>query len=89
MSIYKLKPVEDEAIQFNGNNYGEILDFCGDQVYCRMSESTMGMTIFLKQRKGDTRIYANDFIVKFIDGEFYLCKPDMFDKTHTYLKERK
>lgn len=32
--------------------------------------------------EGDMEASINDYIIKGVNGEFYPCKPDIFDKTY-------
>lgn len=37
--------------------------------------------------EGEMLAYFGDYIVKGVDGEFYSCKPDIFEKTHEIIQE--
>lgn len=78
MGFYTKKPVTIEAIEFNGNNWQEIIDFAGkDCMYNKGSEQVMIITL-------EGMYYANigDMIIKGIKGEFYPCKPNIFWATY-------
>lgn len=76
---YRKKPVVIVARQFNGKNGMELLawmkgeeleeDFCGDYIEIKTLEGTM-------------RADKSDWIIKGIKGEFYPCKPDIFEATY-------
>lgn len=70
MKRYVKKPIVIEAVQYNGNNVQEILNFCG------------GTEITRKTLKELLRVSDGDFIIKEVEGEFYPCKPDIFEKTY-------
>ena len=79
MARYRKKPVVIEGIQWNGKNHQEILDF------------TEGTNIFkphdiscfvIPTLEGEMTASINDFIIKGVQGEFYPCKPDIFQKTY-------
>ena len=40
------------------------------------------ITIKIKTLKGEMLASIGDFIIKGVDGEFYPCKPDIFQKTY-------
>src|SRR5690606_633802 len=72
---YRKKPVVVEAIQWTGDNTSEIMKWIGDKAYFRD-------TLYIKTLEGDHRASVGDYIIKGIKGEFYPCKPDVFEKTY-------
>lgn len=81
MKKYKKKPVIIEAIQFNGWNFGEIYDWmrgASNGIYPSMYEETM----VIKTLEGDMTASVGDYIIKGVNGEFYPCKPDIFEQTY-------
>lgn len=76
MTKYRKKPVVIEAIQFDGGNYTDITTFFG------------GACVFnhigplIKTLEGEMQASAGDWIIKGVNGEFYPCKPDIFEKTY-------
>lgn len=85
MKKYRKKPIIIEAIQFlNGdgpNNIKECLSFVG--VNALLEETEDGSCcMFIRTLEGDMALSNCDFIIKGINGEFYPCKPDIFEKTY-------
>ena len=77
MKRYVKKPIVIEAVQYNGNNVQEILSFCrGTAVVGALNEIT------IKTLEGPLHVSEGDFIIKGVEGEFYPCKPDIFEKTY-------
>ena len=77
MKRYVKKPIVIEAVQYNGNNVQEILSFCrGTAVVGVLNEIT------IKTLEGPLHVSEGDFIIKGVEGEFYPCKPDIFEKTY-------
>ena len=37
---------------------------------------------FIRTLEGDMTISKGDFVIKGVNGEFYPCKPDIFEKTY-------
>ena len=74
---YRKKPVVIEAVQWTGYNFEEIGAFIGGLHY---PVETRG--ILIHTLEGDMVANINDFIIKGINGEFYPCKPDIFEKTY-------
>ena len=79
---YRKKPVIIEAIQWNGYNLNEIIDFTGlrPSAHKRLIKND-GLKIFTIEGK-IMNADINDFIIKGIHGEFYPCKPDIFELTY-------
>ena len=77
MKRYVKKPIVIEAVQYNGNNVQEILNFCGGTAVVGMLSE-----ITIKTLEGPLRVSDGDFIIKGVEGEFYPCKPDIFEKTY-------
>lgn len=93
IKLYRKKPVIIEAIQWTGNNLLEIIQFTG------LHESTKkwtwgeyekvveinGLKIFTLE--GPIKASIGDYIIKGIKGEFYPCKPDIFESTYEEIKD--
>ena len=73
---YRKKPVIIEAIQWNGKNLTEIDNFVGGSLKIE------GSSLVIHTLEGDMEASINDYIIKGVNGEFYPCKPDIFDKTY-------
>lgn len=67
------KPVEVEAVQWTGENLEEIREVCGDKLQFVFS------SIYINTLEGSHRVSLNDYIIKGVKGEFYPCKPDIFE----------
>lgn len=82
---YVKKPVEIEAIQFNGWNFGEINDWMCDinGIYPSYYKESMVISTL----EGDMTANVGDYIIKGISGEFYPCKPNIFDATYQLVEE--
>ena len=79
---YRKKPVVIEAIQFDGTNSEDILDFMGDHEDIDGCSFVMGENVFIPTLEGTMTANVGDYIIKGVNGEFYPCKPDIFDKTY-------
>ena len=86
MRKYVKKPVVIEAVQWDGENLDEVMTFCnGDASYELMARGSSELVIAtLEDGESIARHVASvgDFIIKGVSGEFYPCKPDIFDKTY-------
>lgn len=74
------KPVEVEAVQWTGENLEELIDFCGKYLF--FINSSLRDLVYIKTPEGSHRVSLNDYIIKGIKGEFYPCKPDIFEATY-------
>ena len=82
MKKYVKKPIVIEAVQYNGNNVQEILNFCGGTAVVGMLNE-----ITIKTLEGPLHVSDGDFIIKGVEGEFYPCKPDIFEKTYDVVED--
>lgn len=79
---YRKKPVIIEAIQWNGDNLNEIVMFTEKHnLQCGENE------LKIKTLEGNMIASLNDYIIKGVKGEFYPCKPDIFEQTYEEVVE--
>ena len=83
------KPVEVEAILWDGMNLLEVKNFVGEKlqydIYDLAWEVGMGVpkiTMQIDTLEGSMQVSKGDYIIRGVHGEFYPCKPDIFDKTY-------
>ncbi|WP_312969755.1 hypothetical protein [Acinetobacter gerneri] len=81
---YRKKPVVINAWQFTKENYKQ-----GVPTFLRSKEvefwSQFGGDVIggeIKTLEGVMTITENDYIIKGVQGEFYPCKPDIFEATY-------
>lgn len=89
MATYQKKPVIVTAIQWTGKNKKEISDFLTEDM---KSEDTFEFNndgLFIKKSEGKLYASIGDYIIKGVNGEFYPCKPDIFEKTYEEYKEER
>lgn len=91
---YRKKPVVIEAIKVGWETWGEICEFVDGQtkiegVYLDENleekkdgkvSQTMGMKV--ETLEGTMLAREGDYLIKGVSGEFYPCKPDIFEKTY-------
>ena len=88
MPRFRKKPVVIEAIRWTGSNLREIIDFMG--LHPSIEKWTWpeyeqvvrdeGLKIFTLE--GTYSALVGDMIIKGVKGEFYPCKPDIFEATY-------
>lgn len=81
MSKYRKKPVVIEAEQFI--NSADIHEFCKDKV----GEPVGKDYLEIYTLEGTMKANKGDFIIKGIQGEFYPCRPDIFEKTYEKVED--
>lgn len=74
---FRKKAVVIEAVQYIGSNYNEIKDFCPS-----IMTNTCYDFLSIPTLEGTMRANVNDWIIKGVQGEFYPCKPDIFEATY-------
>lgn len=80
---YRKKPVEIEAMQTTADSVGSVVGW--------MTRSSSGDLTFSASANGEVRIRTlegtmtaspGDWIIRGVQGEFYPCKPDIFEATY-------
>lgn len=78
---YRKKPVVVEAVQWNGNNHKEVIDFAENKIWF----DALG-NIWIATLEGDMVAKKGDYIIKGVQGEYYPCEPDIFEETYEELE---
>lgn len=80
---YRKKPVEIEAIQFEDTpeRISEIAEFVGADI-CVNYNDPEHPYIPIDTLEGTMKANVGDYIIKGVKGEFYPCKPDIFEQTY-------
>ena len=71
------KPVTIEAIQWTGKNLREVITFTDGQA----DEARDGLKIYTLE--GNLLANVGDWIIRGVKGEYYPCKPDIFEATYS------
>lgn len=67
------KPVEVDAVLWDGENVQEVLDFMN----WRNAEHDRFIGLRIHTLEGIMKAEIGDYIIKGVKGEFYPCKPDI------------
>ena len=82
MSFFKKKPVVIEARQLTHDNLGEINDWINsNNKNCYLSLDDRPALV-IETLEGNHQANIGDWIIKGVKGEFYPCKPDIFEMTY-------
>lgn len=77
MAQYRKKPVVIEAMKITPDNVDELVEFCEGNL---KSNPLVGVVI--ETLEGKMTVTIGDYIIKGVKGEFYPCKPDIFEMTY-------
>ena len=80
MGIYRKKPVEIEAIQWVSDNIEQVYEMLGDTLIINTDEDEVKH--FINTLEGKMELSWGDYVIKGVKGEFYPCKPDIFELTY-------
>lgn len=95
---YRKKPVVIDAIQWSGENHREMFDFLTNYENTTKYMQTSGENFYIDHNKvqggliiktleGEHIANIGDYIIKGVKGEFYPCKPDIFEQTYEMVVE--
>lgn len=86
MPMFRKKPVQIEARQFvGGKGHKALLNWINEHAKERAFAVTdRGRVDFLviPTLEGEHRANIGDWIIKGVAGEFYTCKPEIFEATY-------
>ncbi len=74
---FRKKPVVIEALKFEGWNFQIVEQWMGIKL---TTANTMKLVI--PTLEGEHVASVGDYIIKGVKGEFYPCKPDIFEMTY-------
>ena len=79
---FRKKPVVIDAIKWTGDNFDAVKKFAGDNVKLDDGELVVVTLEDGKDSKAKHAASKGDFVIKGVQGEFYFCKPDIFNETY-------
>lgn len=86
MGLYRKKPVTIEAKNFSHEGHGNGIAFwCGGVFGYDAKPSDkedIAYWIDIPTMEGVMRANLGDWVIKGVKGEFYPCKPDIFEATY-------
>ncbi len=95
---YKKKPVVIDAVQWTGENHREMFDFLTENAFDKESMQVSGEHFYIDHNKveggliiktleGEHLASIGDFIIRGVKGEYYPCKPDVFEQTYEKVED--
>lgn len=79
---YKKRPVVIDAIKWPGYPTEEINNFVGESLKSEQREGIAAVGYYISTIEGNMWLSKHDYIIKGVNGEFYPCKPHIFEKTY-------
>lgn len=88
---FRKKPVVISAVQYDGSNEKEIIDFTGGAAKYKLAVGSSAdgeggkqsyESFTIPTLEGNMQIAEGDFVIKGVKGEFYPCKSDIFEQTY-------
>ena len=85
---YETKPCEIEAVQFTRDNFEEVQGFGKGSISGLMIERCPDGKAYCKVKTLEGLMIATeyDYIIRGLRGEYYPCKPDVFEKKYKEIK---
>ncbi len=80
MPRYRKKPVVIEAVRFSGDPDGDLELWLGDWFETWLPSKRQLVIRTLESNEHTAS--AGDYVIKGVQGEFYACKPDIFEATY-------
>lgn len=100
MPKYRNRPVEIDAVQWDGTAAGatRLIDWviagggtatyvCSDPDRCADTNGDTPHSIAIRTLEGTMSADLGDWIIKGVEGEFYPCKPSVFEATYELVTE--
>lgn len=76
------KPVEIQALQFTGYNHNEVSAFIGYSTDDGSASWEEVEFFDIYTLEGVMTASPGDWIIRGVQGEYYPCKPDIFEQTY-------
>lgn len=86
---YRKKPVIIEAIQFEDNTarIKELSEFMDAQDLVMDYHDPINPKLIIETLEDTMKATIGDYIIKGVHGEFYPCRPDIFEETYERVTE--
>lgn len=87
---FQKKPIRVFAYRYDGTNSAEIVEWADDDTVHSIPDGPDadlrrpdGELLIIHTLEGQLYASVGDWIIQGIHGEFYPCKPDIFEKTYS------
>jgi len=82
---YRKKPVVIEAVRFcagERGNFNDIVNWTKARQWFADMDNADECYFYISTSEGRVIVRNGDYIIRDVKGEFYLCKPDIFEQTY-------
>ena len=86
VGTYRKRPVEIQALRWTGSNLYDVEAFIADPRKGHITFESPIPVLYLRTLEGIMRVSVDDFVIRGVKGEFYPCKPDIFEATYEPVK---
>lgn len=83
---FRKKPVVIEAVQWTGSNRDEMLVHMPGKLWSYNPLDVSGAAR-IETLEGIMSALPGDWVIRGVGGEYYPCKPDIFEKTYEAVSE--
>lgn len=89
MAKYKSKSTEIEAVKFTRDNVEEVKEFTDGKAKNFILEKRINGTFHcdLERYENTVRVLEGRYIVKSLNGDFYICSEDSFESMYERCEE--
>ncbi|MTH61189.1 hypothetical protein [Paracoccus litorisediminis] len=92
---FRKRPVVIEAIQFTGRNSREIARWVNPDLapfhlpegWWAKQHTDLSFSLMIPTLEGEMEARQGDWIIRGVAGEFYPCKPEIFDASYEAVEE--
>lgn len=78
---FRKKPVIIDAVQFTGSNWSDM------ELFIPSGKYTNDGGFQILTLEGNHLVSVGDWVIRGVKGEFYPCKPDIFEMTYEPMGE--
>jgi len=82
IKAYIKKPLAVQAVQWTGDNTDEIIGFGGTVDGCNIISDIGKSYLVVRTLEGNMAISIGDYVIRGTSGEYYPCKPNIFEKIY-------
>ncbi|MEE6273502.1 hypothetical protein V2J56_09105 [Georgenia sp. MJ206] len=82
---YRKRPVAIDAMRFDHTNGADVARWCGGKyrTEAKASDPTdVAEWVDIPTLEGTMRASVGDYVIRGVQGEFYPCKPNIFEATY-------
>ena len=88
MAKYRKNPIEIEAVQYDGNFRCLDIFSINDVGNFKLGKEEDGSPyLLIPTLEGDMKCSKGDYVIKGIQGEYYPCKPNIFEQTYELVEQ--